>query len=261
MTEENLRIGLADDIPEIHESIKSFLTGRGFKYELTSFYDTDSLKDFLWESSEIFDLLLLDVHFGPGESGIEALPTIRDLAPTLPIILLTGETRPDILGLAAPYDIYYLSKPVGANQIEIAISNAIGGVRRRKAQVEEALGKYAWMAEELSRRNSASEVTKIREGVLDDKSLREITTAIFPDVEFTTHALRSLRPDPNLFRLLKSVDWKIQPPSGAKPIRFRRDPKNWEYRIDRKSRLYVEYRKGDKPLIKTIDWDHFLSGK
>jgi CheY-like chemotaxis protein len=60
------------------------------------FYDTSNLKDFLFESALGLDLLLLDVHFNGGETGIEALPKIREYSPGLPIILLTGEKNPKI---------------------------------------------------------------------------------------------------------------------------------------------------------------------
>jgi hypothetical protein len=49
------------------------------------FYDTSNLKDFLFESALGLDLLLLDVHFNGGETGIEALPKIREYSPGLPI--------------------------------------------------------------------------------------------------------------------------------------------------------------------------------
>ncbi len=76
---------LIDDEGAIRESLDTLLTLEGF--EVTTAVDGPSGLDQL--SRGHFDLLLLDLAL-PGESGIDLLPRILEIQPSLPVIMITA---------------------------------------------------------------------------------------------------------------------------------------------------------------------------
>ena len=80
MKEKQINIVLSDDMEEIHSGLKDMVfeankKSLDFKLNIIAdFYNTEDLKDFLYEEQNIEpDILLLDIEFKGGESGIEAL--------------------------------------------------------------------------------------------------------------------------------------------------------------------------------------------
>jgi DNA-binding NtrC family response regulator len=72
------------------------------------------------------DMVLLDVRL-PGVSGIEALAEIRKIADKLPVLLITAyaDLRQAVAAVKSGADDY-LAKPVDLEELETAISDAIG---------------------------------------------------------------------------------------------------------------------------------------
>jgi DNA-binding NtrC family response regulator len=76
------------------------------------------------------DMVLLDVRL-PGMSGIEALAEIRKVADKLPVLLITAyaDLRQAVAAVKGGADDY-LAKPVDLDELEAAISDAIGPVEK-----------------------------------------------------------------------------------------------------------------------------------
>ncbi len=79
------RILIIDDEAAIRESLEELLTLEGF--QVTIAVDGPSGLDQLTRNE--FDLLLLDLAL-PGESGMELLPKIVEMQPSLPVIMITA---------------------------------------------------------------------------------------------------------------------------------------------------------------------------
>jgi DNA-binding NtrC family response regulator len=79
------RILIIDDEAAIRESLETLLTLEGFTVAMAT-HGAEGL-DLL--TSNEYDLLLLDLAL-PGESGIDLLPRIHQLQPSLPVILITA---------------------------------------------------------------------------------------------------------------------------------------------------------------------------
>jgi DNA-binding NtrC family response regulator len=79
------RILIIDDEAAIRESLETLLTLEGF--HITTAIDGPTGIDLLTRNE--YDLLLLDLAL-PGESGIDLLPRIVELQPTLPVIMITA---------------------------------------------------------------------------------------------------------------------------------------------------------------------------
>ena len=84
------RILVADDQPDVLEALRWLLTGEGYEPEFVS--STDAVLERLRERP--FDLLLMDLNYSrdttSGREGLELIPKVRALDPTLPIVVMTG---------------------------------------------------------------------------------------------------------------------------------------------------------------------------
>jgi CheY-like chemotaxis protein len=115
MTE--LRIAIADDEKDIRDGLENSLTASrtDLKLDFKKFPDivklirylNDNIKTYKGDENRSIDLLLLDVDFNGSNDGVTFLPDIRKLAPTLPIIILTGQENG--FDFFQPYQKYQFS--------------------------------------------------------------------------------------------------------------------------------------------------------
>ena len=84
------RVLVADDQPDVLEALRWLLTGEGYEPEFVS--STDAVLERLRERP--FDLLLMDLNYSrdttSGREGLELIPKVRALDPSLPIVVMTG---------------------------------------------------------------------------------------------------------------------------------------------------------------------------
>jgi DNA-binding LytR/AlgR family response regulator len=133
------KIGIADDETCIHESLTGVLTRKMPAASVQHFYSTSQLKKYLRQGPSALSVLLLDVHFPGDESGVDALPVIRQYSPGLLIFLLTAEKSSDFLSFAYPYDIEYLPKPISEDAFIVSVQSAIHRHAKQQALIEELL--------------------------------------------------------------------------------------------------------------------------
>jgi putative two-component system response regulator len=87
----------------------------------------------------------------PGESGIELLNHIRSQYPELPIVMVSGIGDPTFAAGALDLGAYgYVTKPFEANQVLIAVANAL-----RRARLESENSAYRAHLEEMVRERTA----------------------------------------------------------------------------------------------------------
>lgn len=119
-----LRILLVDDEEEFASTLAERLTLRGFSTSVA--LNGESGLELL--DAEPFDLVLLDMLL-PGMHGIEVLRRIRASNPTLPVVLLTGQTgaKEGIEGMKRGAN-GYLTKPVDLRELlELFSDLRLGG--------------------------------------------------------------------------------------------------------------------------------------
>ncbi len=123
------RILIIDDEAGIRDSLETLLTLENFQVE--SAPDGGAGLDLLTRSS--YDLLLLDLAL-PGETGIDLLPRIKSLAPTLPVIMITAYgTVGNVVDAIQAGAANFVQKPWDNEKLLADIRAAIG---RSRAELE-----------------------------------------------------------------------------------------------------------------------------
>ncbi len=110
------------------ESLKSqilFLQTKG--YEVTALTNGYDALEMLKEKS--VDVILLDESM-PGMTGLETLPKIKELRPSVPVIMVTKNEAENIMDEAIGSQITdYLIKPVNPNQVWLSLKKIMDGKR------------------------------------------------------------------------------------------------------------------------------------
>ncbi|MEE1081838.1 MAG: bifunctional response regulator/alkaline phosphatase family protein [Bacteroidales bacterium] len=116
-----MRILWADDEIELLKPHILFLKNKG--YEVTATTNGQDAIDLV--RSETFDLIFLDENM-PGLSGLETLSTLKEIAPAIPVVMITKSEEENIMDQAIGGKIAdYLIKPVLPNQMFLSIKKTL----------------------------------------------------------------------------------------------------------------------------------------
>jgi len=116
-----VKILWTDDEIDVLKSQILFLREKGFLVETAT--NGDDAIECVKEND--FDLIFLDEHM-PGLSGLETLKIIKNLAPDIPVIMITKSEAENIMDEAIGSNIEdYLIKPVNPHQILLSIKKNI----------------------------------------------------------------------------------------------------------------------------------------
>ncbi|MBO4301051.1 MAG: response regulator [Desulfovibrio sp.] len=122
-----MRALFVDDEVEFLELMQKRLARRGMDVAVASNGQTalDMLDATMREGGEPFQIVVMDVRM-PGMDGLETLRHMKEKAPQLPVILLTGHACMDVavkgLDLGA-YD--YMLKPVAISELLVKMEEAV----------------------------------------------------------------------------------------------------------------------------------------
>ena len=112
-----------DDEAELLEPHRIFLTDRGYDVELVT--NADDALDLV--RSRTFDLALLDEQM-PGKRGMEVFRELRELAPNLPVVMVTKSEEDATFREAIGANVRdYLVKPVNPRQVLAAVARLLEG--------------------------------------------------------------------------------------------------------------------------------------
>lgn len=113
----------ADDEIDMLKAHIIFLTQKGYECECV----TNGIDAIEACKTSHFDIVFLDENM-PGMSGLEALQQIKEIDPTVPIVMITKSEEEDIMNEAIGKKIAdYLIKPVNPNQILLSLKKNIKG--------------------------------------------------------------------------------------------------------------------------------------
>ena len=106
-----------DDEIDLLKPHVMFLQSKG--YEVSTVTNGQDALDLCRENT--FDLIFLDENM-PGLSGLQTLPLIKDICPTVPVVMITKSEEENIMDMAIGSKIAdYLIKPVNPNQILLSL--------------------------------------------------------------------------------------------------------------------------------------------
>lgn len=126
---------VVDDEPSQRKLIGGFFQGLGF-----TIIESESAEAMLGTLGQHPpDMILLDVRL-PGISGIDALPKIREILPTIPVVLITAyaDVRQAVAAVKSGADDY-LSKPIDLEELKVAVYDALAIPTSKDSPIKIAL--------------------------------------------------------------------------------------------------------------------------
>ena len=124
-------IMIVDDEHALAEFLQELLCSNG--YECTSItHSPQALKHFQ-QYPGAFDLIITDQTM-PDITGLELITQIRQLNPSIPIILTTGYSDAISREQAAKLNIDFMDKPVSTEQLLYAVSNLLHSRKMRTTE-------------------------------------------------------------------------------------------------------------------------------
>lgn len=145
MNANNGRLLWIDDEIDMLKPHIIFLKGKG--YEVATATNGPDAIDMV--TAEPFDLILLDENM-PGLSGLETLSRLKDVAPTIPVVMVTKNEEEDIMNQAIGSKIAdYLIKPVHPTQVLLTLKK---NIHRRDLVQEVAQTGYRQEFAQISQR-------------------------------------------------------------------------------------------------------------
>ena len=121
-------IALTDDDSNIRNALERTILKHFDNVEIKQFSSTLEIKKFLLNNPNIINLLILDIHFGVGETGIDILPFIKQTAPSLQVILLSAMEKTygeSVTEVAGDMIFDFMSKPVTETELIIKVKKAL----------------------------------------------------------------------------------------------------------------------------------------
>ena len=123
-----------DDEAELLEPHRLFLSGKGIDVSVAT--NADDAVEMIRRRT--FDLLLLDEQM-PGRRGLDAFREVREVAPSLPVVMITKSEDDATLREALGADVRdYLVKPVSPRQVLSVVTKVLEGPRIRQQAVARA---------------------------------------------------------------------------------------------------------------------------
>ena len=146
ITDGPISILVVDDEEPIRNALKKFLTQQG--YDVTTAASGDEAMKVLQRQK--ISCMLLDVRM-PGRSGIDLVPQVMELEPSIAILMLTAVNDATTAALCMQRGAMdYLTKPIDLNDLARAILRA---VRRRDSMMEQQ-HLNQWLKEEVAVRTA-----------------------------------------------------------------------------------------------------------
>lgn len=121
-------IALTDDDENVRNALERTILKNFDNITVKQFSTTLELKRFILNNPNDLDLLILDIHFGIGETGIDILPYIKATSPSVQIILLSAMEKTYgrcVTDLAGDFIFDFMSKPVTETELIVKIKKAL----------------------------------------------------------------------------------------------------------------------------------------
>lgn len=161
-----MRMLLADDHDLFREAVAAMLTAEG-GVVVVSVSRLEAVLDCL--AGQTFDLILLDYQM-PGMNGLAGLKRVRDLAPQVPVAVMSGTTLRDLATEALAHGAAgFVPKTLGIRAMIAAVKRMAAGEIFAPLSMLDAPPPLQAPLEDLTRRER-----EVLEGICNGKSNKEI---------------------------------------------------------------------------------------
>ncbi len=138
------RVAIVEDQPRVAESLRMLLSSTpGFEIVGTFFDGETALRQI---PKQLPDVVLMDIGL-PGMSGIDCVRNLKELAPSLPVIMLTVYDEGEYLfnSLKAGANGYILKRTTGDKLVEAIKEARLGGVPLTRQMANKIVGYFQSM--------------------------------------------------------------------------------------------------------------------
>ncbi len=121
MEDEQKRILIVEDDPEMRSLLKDFMEEEGFRVEAAQ----NGFDAFGKLSHAAFDLVITDIRM-PGVSGLDILPVLRKIQPNVSVVVITAFGNGDVCRKAIGRGAAgYLEKPIRLEKLKKIIHSIV----------------------------------------------------------------------------------------------------------------------------------------
>jgi CheY-like chemotaxis protein len=115
---------VVEDEKDVREFLHDELSDAGFRVTAVK----DGVDAIVTAAEQSFDLVLLDMLM-PGLDGIQTIKVLQKVAPSMPIIGLTGYVGRGYMAQASAYGVTCLSKPLDMDSLLREVNEALRSAR------------------------------------------------------------------------------------------------------------------------------------
>ena len=170
LTDGPVTLLVVDDEEAICNALRKFLTQQG--YEVTTASNGEEALLVLQRQKIIG--MLLDVNM-PGTNGVDLVPQIMEIEPTIALLMLTAVNDATSAALCMQRGAYdYLIKPIDLGHLSRAIHHAL---QRRHTQLESQQINQ-WLKEEVASRVSERRVEQVNQERISVATLEALVNAL-----------------------------------------------------------------------------------
>lgn len=128
---EQVRVLLVDDDADVREAVVEVLSRKGWLVD-----EYDNAEDAVAAAGfSNYDVILTDINM-PGLNGIDFLNLVRESAPEVPVVVITGYPSIDLAVDAMKIGaVDFLAKPFKVEELEVTVRKAAAGANVSKANV------------------------------------------------------------------------------------------------------------------------------
>ncbi|MEO7996614.1 MAG: response regulator [Gemmatimonadaceae bacterium] len=123
---------LVEDDPDILTLLEALFSDSG--YRVTAASTLDSALQHFDEFRERADIVFADYNLSDGATGVQVVHAMRArFGHSLPAVIFTGDTSPEVVGILAQNDCVHLRKPVNFGEALRAVERALTGSNTKPA--------------------------------------------------------------------------------------------------------------------------------
>jgi DNA-binding NarL/FixJ family response regulator len=149
------RVLIADDHPLFRSALRQVIEGMFSEFEIFEASTLDEALHVAGGADLDLDVILLDLQM-PGSSGFSGLVTLRNAAPSVPIVVVSAATSDEIMRSSITYGASgFIPKSFSKDMIGQAMSKVIRGEVFLPEELDRLSGLHLGIPEKLGERLSA----------------------------------------------------------------------------------------------------------